>query len=320
MSTSTLAPGYRNIVAALRLYRPAVPSLDALPQQRAKASDWISRWRLPLTTGIAREESYDGWKIFKSAQQAAGHVLYLHGGGLVFYSVEDFSSLMAHFAFTSGCDVTAFQYPKAPEHRPHEIVDLVSAKIEQRLSQLAGNEQIVMAGDSIGGYLALYFALRRFPGKFKRLVLIYPVLDLDQQRPSYLAYGRGYCLNADMMAWFQSLWHTAPQKSADSPSGAEVWSQVEQNANNGASDGMEEFSPFSLTGSDVQNLPQTVVVSAEMDILRDEAHEWSTALQGRNLPVQHRQMSGLAHDFCLYGGAVPEARAAVDFIASQLRP
>ncbi|HEX7288648.1 MAG TPA: alpha/beta hydrolase [Candidatus Angelobacter sp.] len=290
--SNTLAPAYRNIVAGLRLFRPAVPTPATLPQLRAKTSEWISRWRLPLSHDVPQAENTQGWTIFKPAAETQGHVFYLHGGGLVFYSVEDFSSLMMYLAAASRCTLTAFRYAKAPEHDPNEIVDLVAASMEKRLRELQA-EPVTLAGDSIGGYIALMLALRRISGRFSRLVLIYPVLDIDHQRPSYATYGRGYCLNADMMRWFQSLWH--------------------------AKDDAGRFSPFHLTDKDIRNLPETLVVSAEMDILRDEAFEWCAALRAQELPVTHHHMPALAHDFCLHAGAVPEAREAIDFIAGRLR-
>jgi acetyl esterase/lipase len=292
--SNNLAPAYRNIVAGLRLFRPTVPTPATLPQLRAKTSEWISHWRLPLPGNVLQQEHTQRWTVFKPAAEARGHVFYLHGGGLVFYSVEDFSSLMAYLAAASGCTLTAFRYAKAPEHDPYAIVDLVVSSIEKRLSELPAGEPVALAGDSIGGYIALLLALHRIPGIFRRLILIYPVLDVDHQRPSYATYGHGYCLNADMMRWFQSLWH-----KQDDPG---------------------RFSAFHLTDADLNNLPETLVVSAEMDILRDEAFEWCTDLRARKLPVVHHHMPTLAHDFCLHAGAVPEARAAIDFIASQLRP
>lgn len=290
MGTNGLAPGYRNVVAALRLFRTAVPSPDQVAAQRARTAAWIARWRLPESAAVT-QESFAGGTIFKTAAEPAGHVFYLHGGGLVFYSVEDFSSLMTRFAERSGCAVTAFEYLKAPEHGVEQILESLAESMERRLQQLPADSRVVLAGDSIGGYLALYLALRRFPRRFARLVLVYPVLDLQTQRPSYAAYGRGYCLNADMMAWFQSLWQTR---------------------------GGDSFSPFRLSEKELGDLPETVVFSAEMDVLRDEAFDWCSTLQSGQWPVRHHPMASLAHDFCLYAGAIPEARAAVDLIADQL--
>lgn len=294
----TLAPNYRTIVTALRIFRPVVPTPDNVPLLRNRTQEWISRWTLPASTDIVKEESKPEWKVFEPLARHKNHVFYLHGGGLVFYSVEDFKSLLAYLACKSGCAVTAFHYAKAPEHTPQEIIGSLVASFEQRLAEIPSEEPIVLAGDSIGGYIALYLALRRFPEKFARLVMIYPVLDVHHQRPSYLKYGRGYCLNADMMGWFQSLWSTGTPYT--------------ENQNS------KEFSPFALTARDCQILPQTVVVSAEMDVLRDEALEWCSDLQARQLPIEHHHLPNLAHDFCLYAGAIPEARSAVDLIAGKL--
>ncbi len=298
-----LAPSYRTIVTALRIFRPVVPTAENVSLVRNRTQEWISRWTLPASTEVVAEESSSRWKVFRPRAEIGNQVFYLHGGGLVFYSVEDFKSLMAHFAYKSGCAVTAFHYAKAPEHAPQEIIDHLVASFEQRLAELPPEEPIVLAGDSIGGYMALYLALRRFPERFSRLVLIYPVLDLHHQRPSYVKYGRGYCLNADMMGWFQSLWSN------------EMQARETQHSENAIP---EAFSPFALTERDYRALPQTIVVSAEMDVLRDEALEWCSDLQARQFPIEHHHLSNLAHDFCLYAGAIPEARLAVDLISSKL--
>ncbi len=291
MPAGTLAPGYRSVVTALRVFRAGVPDIAAVPQARAKASAWIERQRLPLS-GKSLQQDFPGWRTFKSSNNPQSHVFYVHGGGLVFYSVEDFSSLMEEFAVAGDCEITAFHYPKAPEHSTEEILDAVAAQARRRLEEIPSGKPIIFAGDSIGAYIALYLVLRRLPQRFARLVLIYPVLDLYTQRPSYATYGRGYCLNAEMMTWFQSFWHREK---------------------NGASD----LKPFCLTVEERRNLPPVVLISAEVDVLRDEAFEWCEYLQSRGLSVEHRHMPELAHDFCLYAGKIPEARAAVGLIAGR---
>jgi acetyl esterase len=288
-----LAPGYQTVVAALRLFRPRVPSMAEVAQVRARTSSWIERQRLPYR-GRATQHESPGWRIFKNNENPKSHVFYVHGGGLVFYSVEDFSSLMEQFVMDSDCEVTAFHYPKAPEHGAHEILEAITVQVGRRLAEIPDGNPVIFAGDSIGAYIALYLVLRRFPQRFDKLVLIYPVLDLFIQRPSYAIYGRGYCLNAEMMTWFQSFWQTG-EKGAD------------------------ELTPFCLPAEDRRNLPPVVVFSAEADVLRDEAFDWCEYLQANNLSVEHHHMPELAHDFCLYAGKIPEARAAVDLIASQFQ-
>jgi acetyl esterase len=262
-------------------------------QARARTSGWIERHRLPNCGRTIQHESPE-WRIFKNKENPTGHVFYVHGGGLVFYSVEDFSSLMEQFAVAGDCEVTAFHYPKAPEHGTGEILEAIAVQVERRLAEIPAGNPVIFAGDSIGAYIALHLVLRRFPRRFDRLVLIYPVLDLFMQRPSYTIYGRGYCLNAEMMTWFQSFWQTGKK-------------------------GANELTPFCLPAEDRGNLPPVVVFSAEADVLRDEAFDWCEYLRANHLPVEHHHMRDLAHDFCLYAGKVPEARAAVDLIASQFQ-
>jgi acetyl esterase/lipase len=231
-----------------------------------------------------------GWRTFDpGGGNQSGHVFYIHGGGLVFYSVADYASLLRCWASATGLQVTAFSYLRAPEHNLADIADSLARAVAHRLTTLPCTPSIVLAGDSIGAYLALLLALRHHVGRFSRLVLIYPVLDLHGQRPSRARYGSDYPLTAEMMTWFQRLWRRPPTV---------------------------DFDPFAMPLAELEKLPPVDVFSAEFDVLRDEALEWVEHLTALGRPVFDHHFGNLPHDFCHYAGIVPEARAAVETIGA----
>lgn len=130
-------------------------------------------------------------------------MIYLHGGGMVYYSTEVFQPFLRTLATRLRAPVEAFDYLKVPEHTVEESVERLAAQLTARCRTLTA-PRIVLAGDSVGGLLALYLALRALPGVFSRLVLLYPVLDLETERDSYRAYGEGHFLDRDSMRLFKS--------------------------------------------------------------------------------------------------------------------
>jgi acetyl esterase/lipase len=211
---------------------------------------------------------------------------------LVFYSLRDYSGVASHLAVWSKHVVTAFAYPTAPEHAVDDILEVLDHSISRQLSDLPGDATIVLAGDSIGAYVALYLAVRRQERPFARVVLINPVLDVSGQRPSYVTYGTGYPLTTQVMTWFQSLWRE---------------SQL-----------LRDFDPFGLSPEDRGALPNLTLYSAEFDVLRDEAFDWASEMRQSGVQLVHRHFPNLSHDFCLHAGAIREARDAVRSIAVDL--
>lgn len=261
----------------------AVPaSTGSLVRDRANAERWIARF------GGAAEPGGD--PVIRPADEAATgpYVLYVHGGGMVYYSAATFRPFLRQLADALHAPVEAFDYLKAPEHPVEQSVRRLGEQVADRCRALAGRP-LVLAGDSVGGLLALYLSLRVLPGVVSRVVLIYPVLDLRTERGSYSTFGEGYFLDRAAMRQFKAL--LEPFFSA------------------------RGFDPFALSDEDLAALPACSVVTSGCDVLRDEGLAWVGQLAGRSVPVRHQHFPDLPHDFCLYAAKLASARAAVAEIA-----
>src|SRR5690606_36979460 len=122
-----------------------------------------------------------------------GLLVYFHGGGWVVGSNDEFEPTCRAIAARSGCAVAMVCYRKAPEHPfPVPLEDAWRGfewAWEHRTALVGHDLPVVISGDSAGGNLAAAVALReraRGGDRIAGQLLIYPVLDADFDRPSYL--------------------------------------------------------------------------------------------------------------------------------------
>lgn len=125
---------------------------------------------------------------FSPPSPKPGVVLFLHGGSYIFGSVEtSHAEMAAGIAERSGRQVVGIDYRLAPEHPYPAALDDALAAWRALVDSGVPASQIVLAGDSAGGNLALALQLllrdRELP-QAKVAVLFSPWVDLAARRPS----------------------------------------------------------------------------------------------------------------------------------------
>ncbi|GLZ37559.1 alpha/beta hydrolase [Actinokineospora sp. NBRC 105648] len=152
------------------------------------AFDAVGFTRLPRGTRIRAVSEPHGygdvtglWITGRDADEHAGAVLYLHGGGFVFGSLRTHRHLAAALSQACGLPVLLLDYRRAPEHPFPAAADDALAAYRWLLDQGYAADRVVVAGDSAGGHLTagLLADLTRqrmvMPGA---AVLFSPFLDL----------------------------------------------------------------------------------------------------------------------------------------------
>lgn len=122
-----------------------------------------------------------------SIRQGGKLVVYCHGGAYISGSIATHRNLLARLAKASGAVVYAVDYALAPEAPFPQAIDQMCAVFDALLAAGASASNIVFAGDSAGGNLALVtcLALQRRGGALPRaLVLLSPWVDLREQQSS----------------------------------------------------------------------------------------------------------------------------------------
>ncbi|WP_332817497.1 alpha/beta hydrolase [Sphingopyxis sp.] len=234
---------------------------------------------------------------YRPAGATRGRILYLHGGGWVFGTLDGFDPVCRQLAHESGAEVISVDYRLAPEHPfPQPLDDCWAA-----LLALADAEPSAVMGDSAGGNLAAALALRardRDGPDIALQVLLYPVLSPAFERESYRRCGQGdYLISTDDMRWF--------------------WDQHATEADRAN----PEAAP--LTAADLSNLPDTIIVVGGYDPLHDEGVAYAEALATAGVRVVLRDHPGMVHGFFtlvdLLGAANAEVAAVSGLIAGRFR-
>ncbi|SEL81030.1 alpha/beta hydrolase [Nonomuraea pusilla] len=225
-------------------------------------------------------------------------VVYFHGGGWVFGSVRRNDAVGRDLAVRTGAVVVSVDYRLAPEHAFPAAADdawTVVRDIFARPAFYQCNGAVAVVGDSAGGNLAAVAAWQaRDAGlRLAHQALVYPVLDVAMDTPSYLEFAKGFGLDAEEMAWFARQY--AP----------------------GADPADPRLSPLRLP--DLSGLPAATVVTAECDVLRDEGERYAVRLAHAGVPAELRRFEGAVHGFFCLPGLFDQASEAREYVAARLR-
>ncbi|MCC5580096.1 alpha/beta hydrolase [Microtetraspora sp. AC03309] len=267
--------------------------LDGVAEQRGRAA------ALPEV----RDHVVDGVRVRVYRPEPGDRplpvVVYFHGGGWVFGSVDRNDALGRDLAFRCGAVVVSVDYRLAPEHPfPAAADDAFSVvrDVFARPEHYTGDAgRVAVIGDSAGGNLAAVAAWRaRDAGlALAHQVLLYPITDVAMDTPSYRSYASGFGLDAVEMAWF-----------------------VEQYAR-GADPLDPRLSPLRL--ADKSGLAPATVITAECDPLRDEGAAYARELSGAGVSVEYRCYDGLLHGFFGVPGFFDDAEDAREYVAARLK-
>lgn len=241
-------------------------------------------------------------RIYRTSDDTkAPAIVFFHGGGHVFGSLDSHDTAVRFLALKAGCTIISVDYRMGPEHPfPAAVEDAYDAV--RWVSAKAGTlgvdaARIAVSGDSAGGNLSAVAALMaRDDGvPLSAQVLIYPVTDYRGGTESFAEFATGYgILEADTATWFMERylpnaadrddWRACPHKAASH-----------------------------------EGLAPALVQTAGCDILRDEGTAYGEKLKSAGVPVEVTNYPGMIHGFFGYLGLIDAAEAAHDEIAAYLK-
>ncbi len=224
-------------------------------------------------------------RIFWPPDPEATHklLIFFHGGGWVIGNIESYSKVCANMAKQTGHIVISVDYRLAPEHRfPAACEDCYAAAAEiYKVVDMFNvkQEDITLIGDSAGGNLAAVVSLMaRDRGDFlpARQILLYPSTASDHSInspfPSVRENGTDYLLTAKRINDFMDL-YISSEEDLTNP----------------------YLAP--LLAPDLSRQPQTLIITAEYDPLRDEAEEYGKRLAQFGNSVELYRMKDALHGF-----------------------
>lgn len=256
--------------------------------QRQLAALPVARYRTP--TWDTFSDSGTGHRVpvrvFTPREQRREElILFFHGGGWVTGDIESYTPACATMADLTGCRVASVDYRLAPEHPfPAALEDCYGTTRrlleDPRRAGLENADKIVLMGDSAGGNLAAAVSLllrergHRTP---TRQILLYPVTHWDHDPEtspfaSVRRHGEDYRLtNTEVEDYFDMY----------VPDPAQRRSRL--------------VSP--LMATDLTGQPETLMITAELDLLCDEGEAYAHALEEAGNRVRLHRVERALHGF-----------------------
>lgn len=145
-------------------------------------------------------------------------VLYLHGGGYVIGSPGSHRALVAQLAGAAGATTYLIDYPLAPEHPFPAALDATVAAYQALIEQGQSPANLVIAGDSAGGGLALATALKLRDGNLPLpagLFCMSPWADLTLSGKSHHTHASRdpMVVSDDALIWAEA--YAGPQRHSN---------------------------------------------------------------------------------------------------------
>ena len=228
-------------------------------------------------------------------------VLYLHGGGFMTCGVNSHSRIAVALSKFADAPVLVVDYRLIPKHSVGQAVD--DCYDGYQWLRLRGYEpdQIVLAGDSAGGYLSMALAQRlQAEGETPAaMVAISPLLQLEKDPK--LAHPNIY---TDAMF---------PPKAFDALV-ALVARAAARNAVDGEPEGVYEPLDHIEPG-----LPRTLIHVSGSEVLLHDARLAARRLAAAGVPTEVRVWPGQIHDFQLASPLIPEAKRSLRQIGEYIR-
>lgn len=220
-------------------------------------------------------------------------MIYIHGGGWVWGSIDTHDHIMRGYAAAAGCAVVGPDYALSPEAPFPQALEECAAVV--RWVARHGAEwgldptRIVIGGDSAGGNLAAAVALllrETDPDiRLRGLLLNYGVFDCRTDTRSYDEFAEGHTLTREKMRFYWSCY--APTEG-------------------------DRYSPLaSPLRGDLRGLPPCLVHYAELDVLASESEAMADKLRASGVAVEQKMFAGVLHGFLRAMGHVAKADEAI---------
>lgn len=250
----------------------------------------ISERLVPVAGGSIRVRLYRPRAGSVAGDRRPALHVFIHGGGWCVGDLDQRDPRCRTIAGEAGCVVASVDYRLAPENAfptaPEDCYAALVALVEDAEELGIDPEVVSVSGESAGANLAAVVCLMARDRNGPRICfqwLDVPATDLTMSQPSVERLGHGYVLTRAAMDAYV----------ADYLAGADPTHPL--------------ASPLHV--EDLSGLPPALVMTCELDPLRDDGIAYAAALREAGVEVEHRDLDGLFHAAFAFTRILPEARA-----------
>ncbi|HRP11646.1 MAG TPA: alpha/beta hydrolase [Terricaulis sp.] len=266
----------------------AHPQLRGLPPEEGRAI--VEQVRAPLAHGgpimahtsehrIETPHGSVGVRLYSpDVSEPPPVLIYMHGGGWVFFSTNTHDRLMREYAARAGCAVLGVEYSRAPEAKFPVALDETAA-VARWAAREGGalglrDDAIALGGDSAGANLALAASLAlRDAGEariVRGLLLNYGAFDDVYEHDAAQFDGPNFMLTRAEMDWFWAQYR--PPAARSHPHVRPLIAELD-------------------------GAPPTHLTIAACDVLAEQNHRMAARLKAAGVEVSTQIYDGATHSF-----------------------
>lgn len=232
-------------------------------------------------------------------------ILYIHGGGWILGSKNTHDMLIKNLANLTQTAIIFPEYSKSPEAKYpvaiNEIYTVLKYIYENPEELNIDKSKIAIVGDSVGGNMATVTALRaknQNGPKIAAQCLLYPVTSADMDTQSYNDFKDGPWLTKEAMNWFWNAYILDKNDLKD-----------------------PYVSPLNADTEDLVEMPDTLIITDENDVLRDEGEAYAQKLDMAGVNVLNIRTNGTIHDFLMLNALseTPQAKGTLMIVSEFLK-
>lgn len=283
------------------------PSYDVKKRYRLERS--LKQLKAPLLAPLYKswdQKVFDGTREINTRvfspknKNPRNTIIFFHGGGWVTENIDSYNNICKNLSTYTNSKLISVEYRLAPEHPfPQGFDDCYAVakqvhQIQVERENLPG--KIILMGDSAGGNLAAAVSLKARDTKEFNVavqVLLYPATYFDHSASSPFKSiqenGTGYILTAQKVCDYMSLYKRS-DKDLRNP----------------------YFAP--LMAEDFSEQPDTLVITAEFDPLRDEGETYGEKLKEAGNVVEIYRMEDAIHGYMYLGPRYVHVKKTYDLI------
>ena len=220
-------------------------------------------------------------------------VVYTHGGGWILGNFGTHERLLRDLTAQTGAAFVFVNYTPSPEAHYPVAVEQVYATLRW-VARYGGElgldgSRLAAAGDSVGANMtaaATLLAKERGGPAIRYQALLYPVTNAAFDSDSYYLFAEGPWLTRKAMEWFWDAYAPDGTRRAE-----------------------PTVSPLQASLEQLRGLPPALVVTDEVDVLRDEGEAYGRKLRQAGVDVTSVRYEGVFHDFMMLN-ALAETNAS----------
>ena len=222
-------------------------------------------------------------------------VVYFHGGGFVVGGLDSHDDVCAEICEKTGFRVTSVDYRLAPENTfPDDFHDALNC-----FEHIAKGSDlpVVVVGDSAGANLAAAISHVTKHSKNKPVgqVLIYPGLDSKLDHGTFLEHAEAPMLTRADTTFYKTV------------------------RTGGDAERLNEATCCPLNANEFQNLPPTIVVSAECDPLSGDGKNYCDKITAAGGQATWHNEDGLVHGYLRARHTVKRAKVSFEKIVTSIK-